>query len=107
MAARLESRAVTSFHLQKLALKITKGNQSCRDEREVLGHYDNEVLQPRNTLGHAIETRGLTGWEVTSVGRTPITSVDFPKLRQNLARHLTNILSLRPILQIQRGEETA
>ncbi|MBI1179839.1 MAG: hypothetical protein GC201_04725 [Alphaproteobacteria bacterium] len=107
LAARLESRAVTSFHLQKLALAITKGNQACGDERKLLGKYDNEVLQPRNTLGHAIETKGDKGWEVTSAGKPPITSVDFRKLRQDLARHLANILSLRPILQGQRGKETA
>lgn len=107
LAARLESRAVTSFHLQKLALAITKGNGVCAEERKVLGRYDNEVLQPRNTLGHAIEAKGDKGWEVTSAGKPPITTVEFPKLRQDLALHLTNILSLRPILESQRDKETA
>lgn len=107
LAARLESRAVTSFHLQRLALAITKGNEACVDERKLLGSYDNEVLQPRNTLGHAIETKGERGWEVTPAGKPPITYVEFPKLRRDLARHLTNILSLRSILQGQRGKEAS
>ena len=107
LAARLESRAVTSFHLQKLALAITKGEAACADKRKVLGKYDGEVLQRRNTLGHATETKGENGWEVTSAGKPAITTADFPKLRQSLAHHLTNILSLRPILGSQRGKKTA
>ena len=73
----------------------------------MLGRYDSEVLQPRNTLGHAIEAKGDNGWEVTSVGKPPITTADFPTLRQNLALHLLNILSLRPILQSQRSQQSA
>jgi hypothetical protein len=96
--ACLSSRAVTSFHLQKLALKILKGNPICEEHRELLGRYNEEVLTPRNTLGHAIETRGSHGWEVAIHGTLAITRADFPRLRRNMARHLANICGIRPLL---------
>lgn len=102
---RLVSRAVTSFHLQKLALQITKGRQSCAERRKALARYNDEVLSPRNTLGHAVETRGEGGWEVSSSGAPPISSADFPSLRRNMANHLENICSLRVLLDGERGAE--
>lgn len=102
---RLASRAVTSFHLQKLALAVLKGNQACAEQRKVLCRYDSEVLGPRNTLGHATEVRGERGWEVTSHGNPAITTDDFPGLRQNLATHLTNVLAIRPIIEGERSKE--
>jgi hypothetical protein len=101
---RLENRAVTSFHLQKLALAILKGNVTCASHRKVLGRYNDEVLRPRNTLGHAIETRGDRGWEVATQGDPAIGTAEFPKLRQNMALHLENINALRPLLEGERGK---
>jgi len=93
--ARLASRAVTSFHLQKLTLEMTKGREDVRSYRSILGRYDQEVLGPRNVLGHAVERRAKNGWEVTSGGDTPITREDFPALRASFARHLDNLKGLR------------
>jgi hypothetical protein len=101
---RLASMSVTSFHLLKLGLAITKGNIACGGMRGVLGRYDEEVLRPRNTLGHALERRSDQGWEVTSHGLPAITHTDFPKLRKDMAIHLENICALRLLLVGQGGE---
>jgi hypothetical protein len=101
---RLENRTVTSFHLQKMALAVTKGDETCRDHRKVLGRYDSEVLQPRNILGHAIEERGDRGWVVSSREKPAIGSDDFPKLRQDLSLHLRNIESIGSLLAGKRGK---
>lgn len=104
-ADRLASRAVTSFHLQKLALAVVKGRAECAAQRKVLGQYDQQVLGPRNTLGHAIEARGKRGWEVTSTGQPAIGTADFPRLRKDLALHLENIIAIRSILAGQGIED--
>ncbi|WP_029922846.1 hypothetical protein [Nevskia soli] len=104
---RLVSRAVTSFHLQKLALFILKGDAVFANCRKILARYDNEVLSPRNTLGHATETRGERGWEVSSHGKPAISSADFVKLRQGMAIHLDNICALRPLLDGKRAEQSS
>ncbi|KIU47551.1 MULTISPECIES: hypothetical protein [Bradyrhizobium] len=103
-ADRLDSRAVTSFHLQKLALALLKGDKNCVDQRKILARYDNEVLKPRNTLGHATESRGDRGWQVTSRGTPAIQTNDFAMLRKNLTLHLENICTLRPRLS-GKGDE--
>jgi len=96
---KLASRAVTSFHLQKLALAVLKGDEGGAELRKVLTRYDAEVLKPRNTLGHAVEIRGERGWEVSSHGEDPISSKDFPKLRLDMGTHVENIFRLRPLLE--------
>jgi CheY-like chemotaxis protein len=92
--ARLNSRAVTSFHLHKLALALTKGREDCSTYRGVLGGYNQEVLDPRNLLGHALEHRGEHGWEVSHASGV-ITKDHFPSLRTNFLRHIKNLESLR------------
>jgi DNA-binding response OmpR family regulator len=101
---RLESRAVTSFHLQKLALALLKGKEPFKLHRKVLSRYSEEVLTPRNILGHANEIRGASGWEVTSKGSMSITTTGFPKLRQSMASHRENICALGELLRGQRFE---
>ncbi|WP_107681111.1 response regulator [Methylobacterium radiotolerans] len=103
---KLVSRAVTSFHLQKLALLVSKGKKSCSVRRKDLTRYNEEVLSPRNTLGHAVETRGEAGWEVSSNGAPALSSADFPQLRRNMARHLENICSLRVLLDGERSAKS-
>ena len=89
---KLASRAVTSYHLQRLTLHITKGKESYRDQRKVLARFYEEVLKPRNILGHAAETRTDQGWTVTSSGNSPIGTQDFPRLRRDMATHLSNVV---------------
>lgn len=90
---RLESRAVTSFHLQKLALAATKGKTEFAAHRAMLGKYDADVLALRNVLGHAVEVREKDGWVVSSRDAA-ITVAEFPRIRQALNRHHSNICSL-------------
>ena len=104
---RLDSRAVTSFTLQKLALHMLKGVDGLEDFRETLKSYDQDVIAPRNTLGHALERRGAAGWEVQSSDNPPIGREQFPTLRLNLLRHIENIDLLCGILGVQGPEETS
>lgn len=101
--AKLACRAVTSFHLQRMALSLLKGVAAVKEQRATMTRYDAEVLRPRNTLGHAIETRGEGGWEVAATGKEPITTADFPILRRNMAIHLQNISAIRPLLRANEG----
>jgi hypothetical protein len=97
-ADRLSSRSVTSFTLYKLAMYILKGNVKCVAQRRLLADYDPHVLEPRNRLAHATETRTDAGWSVETEAMPPITINDFPKLRKDLAIHLNNIFSIGPLL---------
>ena len=94
---KLDSRAVTSFHLQKLALYITRGKDEYREGRQLLKQYNDAVLRPRNVLGHAVETRNENGWVVTSTGIPTITSGNFAGLRKDLAIHFDNLVSLHDL----------
>jgi hypothetical protein len=96
--ARLSSRSVTSFTLYKLAMHVLKGDERCVIERKLLAHYDPQVLEPRNRLAHATESRTETGWSVESASRPAITITDFPQLRKDLALHRANICALAPLL---------
>ena len=91
---KLSSRAVTSFHLQKLALHCIKCKNEYSEYHTELKNFCKDVLEPRNVLGHAVETRDEDGWTVTSEGKPPIQTRDFPELRSNMTRHLENILNL-------------
>jgi len=96
---KLSSRSVTSFTLYKMGMFLLDGKAHCADQRAVLTAYDPEVLEPRNRLAHAIETKTAEGWVVETPSKPDITLADFPKLRTDLARHLGNIRSLAPLLQ--------
>lgn len=95
---KLASRAVSSYHLQRLVLHITRGNEAYRDQRELLTRYNDEVLNPRNILGHAAEERTDQGWTVTSLGNPPIGTQDFPKLRRDMVTHLHNVAELQRLM---------
>ncbi|GAA4779638.1 hypothetical protein GCM10023219_29400 [Stakelama sediminis] len=101
---KLLSRSVTSFTLFKMAMVLLDGKEHCVTERKTLASYDPDVLEPRNRLAHAIETRTDTGWAVETDDKPTITLADFPSLRNSLAMHLTNIRSLAPLLTDARQE---
>lgn len=96
---KLSSRSVTSFTLFKLVMFLLKGDGRCVDQRKLLSEYDPKVLEPRNRLAHAIESRRDSGWCVESQTKPTITIDDFPQLRKNLAIHLENIRSIAPLLE--------
>ncbi|SOE01832.1 hypothetical protein [Caenispirillum bisanense] len=95
---RLHSRTVTSFHLYKLALHLTKGREACKEHREILKSYNTAVLDLRNVLGHVAEVRGPRGWEISKDADASINIEDFPELRREMARHFDNIVALGEIL---------
>lgn len=90
---KLSSRSVTSFHLQKLALHYTKSNPKYYKYRNELRKFYQEVLEPRNILGHAVEQRGEGGWIVASENDS-IGNENFPGLRRNMIKHFKNIREL-------------
>lgn len=94
-AGKLASRAASSFVLYKVALNILRGFEEIAAQRERFAAYNDEVLDPRNVLGHATERQAEDGWVVTSTAAAPIGTADFPRLRQQLASHLANIRSIR------------
>jgi hypothetical protein len=91
---RLQSRCVTSFTLYRLAMFILKGNPDFSAERRLLCQYDPNVLEPRNRLAHAVESRTDGGWSVESNEKPAITLNDFPQLRKDLATHLANVQAI-------------
>jgi hypothetical protein len=93
-AGKLASRAASSFVLYKVSLNILRGYEGIAAEREKFAAYNDEVLDPRNILGHATEQQAQDGWVVTSTAAPPIGTADFPRLRQQLASHLANIRSI-------------
>ena len=92
---KLASRAASSFVLYKVALAILRAYDGVAAQRDKLGAYKEEVLDPRNVLGHATEEQAEDGWVVTSTTAPPIGTADFPRLRQQLASHLDNVRSIR------------
>jgi len=102
---RLSSFSVTSFHLWKLALYLTKGNKLIVDQREILKRYDPEVLTTRNALGHAVERMTDDGWEIDLPGGNRVTRADFPALRGHFVSHRDNIAYLSDVFVANRAEK--
>lgn len=96
---KLHSRAVTSFTLYKLALHVLKGNPRCADVRQLLTEYNAKVLEPRNRLAHAVESRTANGWVVQSDSKPELTIDDFPALRNDLAAHLANVHNISLLIR--------
>lgn len=102
---KLKNRSVTSFTLWKLAMSILKGDERCAPQRKTLAEYDPAVLEPRNRLAHAIETRTENGWSVVSESKPAITLADFPRLRNDLAIHVMNIRSIASAVGLDAAQE--
>lgn len=91
---RLDCRSVTSFTLWKTASHLLKRRGDLKDRYDVLKRYNDEALEPRNRLGHAVEEQGSDGWIVASESKPAIGQADFPKLRRDLLAHLDNLAGL-------------
>lgn len=92
---KLSSRAASSGVLYNVALVGLRAYGELEVKRKKLAEYKDQVLDPRNVLGHAIEVQSAGGWIVTSTAAPPIGSASFPQLRQNLASHLDNVRAIR------------
>lgn len=91
---RLDCRSVTSFTLWKVASHLVKRRGDLKQRYEILKRYNDEALEPRNRLGHAVEEQGQDGWIVASETKPAIGQADFPKLRRDLLVHLDNLSRL-------------
>jgi hypothetical protein len=102
---KLFNRSVTSFTLFKLVMFLLKGDARCTAQRKLLSEYDPKVLEPRNRLAHACESRTDSGWTVESQTKPAITLDDFPQLRKDMASHLANIRAIAPLLGLLVSNE--
>lgn len=107
LKAQLENRAVDSMKLFKVfrdSLKAAIRDMEPGEEQDRLRHlsertrgFRDDVLECRNTLGHARETKTENGWEICdSDGKVIMTVHDFPNHRKNF---LENLQAIREIHQ--------
>jgi len=99
---RLGSRALNSAILYETALLAVGGVSdavpACKPGLEVLQTYLVEVIQPRNALGHIVETRDVDGWVISYANGRHLTKDGLTKMRKDLARHLDNFSNLANVL---------
>ena len=93
------SRAVTSMHLYKVCREVTRGLAGADGPREVGRRYGDDLLTPRNTLGHAREERGEDGWEVRSDDGTTITAEHFGDMRTRFGQQEAAVAELLDLLR--------
>ncbi|RVU38136.1 response regulator [Hwanghaeella grinnelliae] len=110
LAGRIGSRAVTSMTLHKVARKITgyeEFRQLCGASdalaaaRRECKDYTKDVLEVRNTLGHALESRTDNGWEIANPKGEDITVARFPQIRETF---LVNLEAIKRMLDIVTSE---
>ncbi len=101
---RLESRALNSNLLLEVAIvaieRVSGSVAGCEAPLETLKTYLVEVIQPRNALGHIVETRDVDGWVINYANGRKLTKADIASMRKNLARHLGNFAQLAGLLQV-------
>ncbi len=113
---RIDTRAIDSGklhnHFRRLTKELANKNPLLLDDkkvdhlrelRKITSNYDPEVLQKRNTLGHAKESKGPSGW-VLQGGN--INSDDFPKLRQTFTEHIIAFQEMIDIIESLDSQQT-
>lgn len=107
---RLRSRAVDSSKLYKHFRRLTKiatgkpaafglsveETDRLRELRRITAHYDPEVLQKRNALGHVTEEETPEGLKLRGSGGIQVS--DFPALRQTFASHIGAFSEMRELV---------
>ena len=71
---------------------------ACEPHLAILKTYVEEVIQPRNALGHIDETREIDGWVINYASGKQLTKVGLSKMRQDLSRHLNNFAAISALL---------
>jgi hypothetical protein len=98
LEGRLENRAVTSVVLYEAAQTavetVLAHRPQCEPQLLVLRKYLEEVIQPRNNLGHNVEVREENGWVVRSKAGVEIDRQSLSEFRRNLSKHLDNFITL-------------
>lgn len=99
LETRLSSRAVTSkvlFEASKSAIAaVALVHGKCAAEAKVLDNYLEDIIEPRNKLGHIVETREPEGWVIKAKAGTNFGKPELVKFRKNLRTHLDNFASLK------------
>ena len=102
LEGRLGSRALNSGILHEAATlsvqKIVADHPACEPHLAILKTYVEEVIQPRNALGHIDETREIDGWVINYASGKQLTKVGLSKMRQDLSRHLNNFAAISALL---------
>lgn len=105
LAERLEHRAVDTMNIfnefkeltRRYAAQLESGEQKdwIQAKREETRNFRSDVLEVRNTLGHALEKRTDKGWAIVDQNDDVVVSVqDFPKLRRDFLLNLEAIRAL-------------
>jgi hypothetical protein len=102
LEGRLGSRALNSGILHEVAIlsvqKVVAAHPACESHLAVLGTYVEEVIQPRNALGHIVETRDVDGWVINYANGKQLNKVGLSKMRKDLSRHLDNFAAISSVL---------
>lgn len=94
---KLNSRSVSSFTLAKLLQIFVRSNSLYKDQYDLFTRYEEEVLKPRNVLGHATEEKTDAGWTIKLEDLEDITVENFKQLRISMATHWKNIDAIRSL----------
>lgn len=101
---KLTSRALTSAILYEIAtMALSQIADSCPDSGpllKILETYRDDVIMPRNALGHIVETREIDGWVIRYAGAKELNKQGLGKIRKDLGRHLDNFSNLTHVLAI-------
>jgi DNA-binding NarL/FixJ family response regulator len=92
--ARLGNLACSSMVTLKAAKAFLKSHPDLKEEYEILRKYQDEVIGPRNNLGHVVEVRTATGWQIEVRSGEPINFDSFTTFRKNFLRHLQNLATI-------------
>ncbi|AJR23044.1 response regulator [Sphingobium sp. YBL2] len=102
LEGRLASRALNSGILHEVATlsvqKVVATHPACEPHLAILGTYVEEVIQPRNALGHIVETRDVDGWVINYASGKRLDKAGLSKMRKDLSRHLDNFAAISAVL---------
>lgn len=113
---KLESRAVDSQKLFKQFRRILESVNNKLPEGEQKDHfnalrkatssYSDDVLKIRNTLGHALEEKTDSGWQILDgSGEVIMTVNDFPGYRDNFMKQLEAFKEIQEYLGTENSEQ--
>lgn len=88
---KMRAHACSSVILWKVAKAFIKGHPDLTANHVLLRKYQDEVMNPRNLLGHVIETRTEHGWKIEPNAGEPLVLDDFPRIRKNFSGQLKNL----------------
>ncbi|WP_295209516.1 hypothetical protein [uncultured Brevundimonas sp.] len=95
---KMRAHGCSSVILWKVTKALLKGNSALGVHHALLRKYQDEVMNPRNLLGHVVETRTEDGWKIEHSAGDPLVLDDFPKIRKNFSGQLKNLEAIVGLL---------